>query len=85
MLLELLHAQSEGREMTVSDVCERSGAPESVAIRWLKTLVDEGLVLRRGDPPNTGNERVELTPDAKSAFTRYFHDLSEHSRTAKTG
>jgi DNA-binding MarR family transcriptional regulator len=76
MLLELLHAGIEKRELTVPQLCEAVGVPGAIALRWLNSLANEGLVVRRPDPQNSLSEIVELEPRTRAAFHRYAEDLS---------
>jgi DNA-binding MarR family transcriptional regulator len=80
MLLELLEAETEGRQATLTTLCEAAGIPATIARRWLNSLTAEGLVLRRPDPQNAFNERIELEPKAKRAFRRYFDDISRSDK-----
>jgi DNA-binding MarR family transcriptional regulator len=76
MLLELLDAELDARQVTITNLCEAVGVPGSVGIRWLNSLVAEGLVRKRPDPHNTFCEFIELEPAASTAFRRYFAELS---------
>lgn len=75
MLLELLDAEIEGRQVTVSNLCEAASVPATIGFRWLNSLVAEGLVRRRPDPQNALSELIELEPRTSTAFRRYFDDL----------
>lgn len=75
ILLELLCAGTEEREVTVPHLCEVVGVPGTTALRWLNCLANEGLVVRRRDPRNPTGEFVELEPKTRAAFLRYFDEL----------
>lgn len=65
MFLALRHLQQ--RRTTVSEACRATSAPYASSWRWLSRLIDEGLVIERGDPFNRRRKFVELTP---AAFAR---------------
>jgi hypothetical protein len=71
MLLALLYAQNEGRQVTVSNLCE------AITIRWLNGLVAEGMVVRRRDPQDSTSELIELDPSTDTAFRQYFDEISK--------
>ncbi|MFN3389010.1 MAG: MarR family transcriptional regulator, partial [Allosphingosinicella sp.] len=50
MLLDLAAARLEGTMVSVSSLCIAGNVPTTTALRWIKTLVDRGLVLRTPDP-----------------------------------
>lgn len=76
MLLELLDAELDARQVTITNLCEAAGVPGSVGMRWLNSLVAEKLVRRRPDPYNALCEFIELEPRTSTAFRRYFEDLA---------
>ncbi|HET7605954.1 MAG TPA: hypothetical protein VFK28_07780 [Sphingomicrobium sp.] len=77
MLLELLHAEIEQRQMTVPDLCTASTAAPGNAARWLKALEERSLVTRRANPHEAATPFVELTPRAGAALRRYFRDVAQ--------
>ena len=75
MLLDLLHAQMTQVRVPVSSLCIAAGVPATTALRWLKTMVSEGLIVRRSDPHDGRRVFVELTPEACTAMQEYFADI----------
>jgi DNA-binding MarR family transcriptional regulator len=53
--------------------------PPTTALRWLTTLVNRGLVVRRGDPRDARRVFVELAPDTSAALHRYFAEVDDPS------
>jgi len=49
--------------------------PATTALRWLKTMVSEGLFIRRSDPHDGRRVFVELAPDTRNALNRYFAEV----------
>src|SRR5919107_3401876 len=64
MLLELMAARLEGRRVAVSSLCIAAAVPATTALRWVKTLTDQGLFVRRADPQDGRRVYVELAPEA---------------------
>lgn len=77
MLLELLLAEMEGRQVSVTNLCEAAGTPGTITRRWLSALVAEGLVLRFRNSEDATSEIICLQPRASAAFRRYFDELSK--------
>jgi DNA-binding MarR family transcriptional regulator len=72
MLLELFHAELTHRRVPVSNLCSAAAVPATTALRWLKMLVDKGLVARRDDPLDGRRVYVELLSETSDALKRYF-------------
>ena len=51
MLLDLLQAELSHLRVPVSSLCIAAAVPATTALRWLKTMVADGLFVRRSDPP----------------------------------
>ena len=77
MLLDLLQAEIAHLRVPVSSLCIAAAVPATTALRWLKTMVDKGLFLRRADPHDGRRVFVELAPDASHALRRYFAELGQ--------
>ena len=77
MLLELLSAEIQDRQVTVLDLCEAAGTPGTTTLRWLSSMESEGLLIRRRDPTDSTSELIELEPTASAALRQYFHELSK--------
>lgn len=75
MLLELLQAEIERRRVSLVRLRKLSGVPASTADRWLKALERQALVIRQGDPHDTGHETVSLSANGSSALRRYFREV----------
>lgn len=77
MLLDLLQAEISQLRVPVSSLCIAAAVPATTALRWLKTLVAQGLFLRRADPHDGRRVFVELSPDASQALRRYFAEVGQ--------
>lgn len=75
MLLDLLQAEIAQLRVPVSSLCIAAAVPATTALRWLKTLVSQGLFVRRADPHDGRRVFVELAPDTSLALRRYFAEV----------
>ena len=72
MLLDLFQAEIAQHRVPVSSLCIAAAVPPTTALRWIKTMTDAGLFLRRADPHDGRRVFVELAPHAGQAMRRYF-------------
>jgi DNA-binding MarR family transcriptional regulator len=77
MLLDLLQAEIAQLRVPVSSLCIAAAVPATTALRWLKTLVVQGLFIRRADPHDGRRVFVELAPETSQALRRYFADVGQ--------
>ena len=77
MLLDLLQAEISQLRVPVSSLCIAAAVPATTALRWLKTLVQQGVFVRRADPHDGRRVFVELAPEASSALRRYFVEVGK--------
>jgi DNA-binding MarR family transcriptional regulator len=80
ILLELLLAEIQGRQVSLSRIRKVSAAPPSTADRWLKALERHGLVVRRVGPLQAEDQVVSLSRRGSSALRSYFHDVVQSGR-----
>ena len=80
MMLDLLQAEIRSFACPVSSLCIAAAVPATTALRWLKTLVSQGLFLRRADPHDGRRVFVELAPDTSHALRRYFAEVGPGRR-----
>lgn len=75
MMLDLLQAEIRQHRVPVSSLCIAAAVPATTALRWLKTLVSQGLFVRRADPHDGRRVFVELSPDTSTSLRRYFAEV----------
>lgn len=75
MLLDLLQAEISQLRVPVSSLCIAAAVPATTALRWLRTMVDQNLFVRRADPHDGRRVFVELAPDTSRAMRGYFAEL----------
>ena len=76
MLLDLLQAELAQHRVPVSSLCIAASVPATTALRWIKSMTDAGLFVRRADPHDGRRVFVELSPGASEAMRRYFGELT---------
>ena len=77
MLLDLLQAEIAQLRVPVSSLCIAAAVPATTALRWLKTMTDKGLFVRRADPHDGRRVFVELSTATSVAMRRYFADVGQ--------
>lgn len=75
MLLDLLQAEIAQLRVPVSSLCIAAAVPATTALRWLKTMVAQGIFVRRADPHDGRRVFVELAPQASDSLRRYFAEV----------
>jgi DNA-binding MarR family transcriptional regulator len=59
----------------VSSLCIAAAVPATTALRWLKTMTAQGMLVRSADPHDGRRVFVELAPKASQALRRYFAEV----------
>lgn len=68
ILLDLAAARKEGRGVSVSSLCIAAAVPPTTALRWIKALAEEGLLLRHADPSDGRRVFISLAEHAAMAI-----------------
>lgn len=77
MLLDLLQAEIAQLRVPVSSLCIAAAVPATTALRWLKTMTQEGIFVRRSDPHDGRRVFVELAPETSQSLRRYFAEAGK--------
>ena len=72
MLLDLMAARIEGREVAVSSLCIAAAVPPTTALRWIRSMTEAGLFIRRADPADGRRVYIELSEEAARGMAGYF-------------
>ena len=72
MLLDLMAARIEGEGVAVSSLCIAAAVPPTTALRWIRTMTETGLFIRRADPLDGRRIFIELSEEAAEGVTAYF-------------
>jgi hypothetical protein len=75
MLLDLLQAEIAQLRVPVSSLCIAAAVPATTALRWLKSMTEKGIFVRRADPHDGRRVFVELSRDTSIAMRRYFAEV----------
>jgi DNA-binding MarR family transcriptional regulator len=85
MILDLAVARSRFRRVSVSSLCIASGVAPTTALRWIKVLTDEGLILREADSQDKRRTFVSLTEKGIRKVAGYFASLEAPNRAILFG
>ena len=77
MLLDLLFAEISNLRVPVSSLCIAAAVPATTGLRWLKTMVQQGIFVRQADPHDGRRVFVELAPQSSQALRRYFAEVGK--------
>jgi hypothetical protein len=71
MILDLMAARVERQRVAVSSLCIAAAVPPTTALRWIKTLCDQGLFVRIADPEDGRRVFIELSDSTAAATEAY--------------
>jgi len=77
MMLDLYAAHYERREISVSSLCIAAAVPATTALRWIKTMVDDGRFVRVADPDDGRRIIVSLSDDTRCRLDEYFDNFED--------
>jgi len=85
ILLDLLRAELAQQRVAVSSLCIAACVPATTALRYLKTMVERGMIIRRADQHDGRRVFVELSPEMSKALREYFVNvIRAHGQGAET-
>lgn len=71
MMLDLLAARMEGRQVSVSSLCVASAVPPTTALRWITLLCAKAILVRASDPADARRTLITLSDDAAGRLSAY--------------
>jgi hypothetical protein len=71
MLLDLMAARVESQRVAVSSLCIAAAVPPTTALRWIKTLCEQGLFVRIADPEDGRRIFIELSAETAVMMEAY--------------
>jgi hypothetical protein len=77
MLLDLMAARLEQSRVAVSSLCIAAAVPATTALRWIRTLTEHGLFVRRQDPEDGRRVFIELSDPAAEALNAYLYTAGQ--------
>jgi DNA-binding MarR family transcriptional regulator/CheY-like chemotaxis protein len=75
MLLDLLQAEIVQHRVPVSSLCIAAAVPATTALRWIKSMTESGLLVRRDDPHDGRRVFIEMAPTTSAGLRRYFQEV----------
>lgn len=77
ILLDLLLASLEGRQVAVSSACIVAGVATTTALRLVNRMVDDGVLVRIPDESDGRRHFLAIEPAVEQALKAYILDLAE--------
>lgn len=77
ILLDLYAAYYEDRQISVSSACIAANVPATTALRWLKTLTDNGLIDRVPDLRDGRRILVAISEKSRKQLDAYFDEIED--------
>ena len=74
MLLDLMAARLEGKQVAVSSLCIAAAVPPTTALRWIGVLTEGGLVARVADRNDGRRVYIELAEPTVRALTAWLDE-----------
>lgn len=71
MLLDLMVARIEKSAIAVSSLCIAAAVPPTTALRWIKTMTENGMFVRVADPEDGRRVFIELAEPTAEAMMNY--------------
>lgn len=75
MMLDLLAARLENKDIAVSSLCIAANVPPTTALRWISVLSDRGIVRRKPDPKDKRRFFIALSDEKAAALIRWFEEI----------
>ncbi|MBY8821648.1 winged helix DNA-binding protein [Sphingomonas colocasiae] len=72
MLLDLAAARLEGGAVAVSSLCIASAVPPTTALRWIRIMTEQGLLVRTADPMDGRRVFIGLSDAVAGSMNAYF-------------
>ena len=73
ILLELFASFLAQRRVSVTNLCGAVGVPATTALRWIKVLETEGLLMRADDPLDGRRSFIALSAAGETKMTNFFN------------
>lgn len=77
MLLDLAASRLEGRSVSVSSLCIAAAVPPTTALRWIRMMTDQNLLVRRADAADARRMFVDLADHAFDQLCGWFALVEE--------
>jgi len=78
MMLDLMEARLRRAKVSISSLCAAGRVPATTALRWVKTLTEKGILVRRPDAGDRRRVYVELSDSAAEAMMGWLSVARQH-------
>jgi hypothetical protein len=68
IMLDLAAARRSGLRVSVSSLCIAAAVPTTTALRWIKAMVDRGMLVREADPADARRAFITLSEPTATAL-----------------
>jgi DNA-binding MarR family transcriptional regulator len=75
ILLDLYAAHLEGAKVSVSSLCIAANVPPTTGLRWIRSMTDAGILVRRDDQSDGRRVWIELSDSSLAKLVGYFSRL----------
>lgn len=75
MLLDLFAARIDDDDVAVSSLCIAAAVPATTALRWIRTMTENGMFERNPDPQDARRVYIKLADSSTRAMAAYFQAL----------
>ena len=83
ILLALTLAHARQHRLDVTKLCQRVDVPATTVLRWISTMLDEGILLRLNDKTDRRRKYIELSPASWEKMSQYISGICQpHWRAA---
>ncbi len=72
MLLDLYHAEQQGKTVSITSACIAASVPSTTALRWINALVAQGYLHRQPDPADGRRAFLSLTIASREKLNNLF-------------
>jgi DNA-binding MarR family transcriptional regulator len=72
ILLDLMAARLEQRNVSVSSLCIAAAVPPTTALRWITAMTENGMLLRQQDPDDARRVFIVLSDEVAAKLDDYF-------------
>lgn len=79
ILLDLMAARLEQRNVSVSSLCIAAAVPPTTALRWITAMTESGMLIREQDPDDARRVFIILSDEVAAKLEDYFAAAQRHS------
>ncbi len=77
ILLDLMAAGLEGKNVSVSSLCIAAAVPATTALRWITGMTESGMLVRQMDPKDARRVFIELSAETEELLKNYLKEIEK--------